>query len=982
MAATLPTCHPHHFFNALDYADRVVKACAWSDGGCEFFYGDGSVLSFCDAMNTFVALTPTYTAGMKDRRSYLKQDVESTATQEEAAVPMQRDMLFTAWTLTKYTTKVKEALHLYNYYSAQPRLIAGLTKTPCWSWPRRHPIDALVLHRSKHFLERRRIYAKVHAHMVPSSIPQGDGGDAILADIPLNSPATSGQSPSYDAFDQDTVDIPIGVQVTMWCALRRVSLTIHANRTTFSVRWPAPVTQSNGLRSSFIPSAEAVNAAANSEMPFDPSLWEEGNRLPVKNAVQYTWVEQSFPLMKPPAPWDAMLQMALDLDQHTPPDECFREADASEVRRRSTESKYETEASSEECESLYLTLPATATGVTMLPNGGGSALQPCRFSTINPEHAHCLTASGSHVQWATSNRAIHGPAARLLWRYEADITGREPHAVYWCLAQPSEDDETAETDRDRAASPEERGLPLSPAVYVLALVREDESTVSVFPRTSQGFTVQHARCDGSVKVYHVSEDGTVRLPPVVAPVRFTGTAESMTRQDRRRMELPNRSTFLQEDEAGRDKQQGNNSLMSGTVCGDSLQMSHLVRSADVLSTFIGGDGTSGSQSRPAPSAFCVNATGELTDFPLYKVLSQGRYLMRVGEVAMQLATWNESVHRHGRLQRASTSNILLDGVQGPEARFPPRRGFNATDGASSLYEEGFQCRLHPSATSEEVALAHLLDGTAFRVQHDTPAVMTRAAVDGQVVHFLSRVEDIGSFTALTNGVVRCLFDDRTILALIPGPSAFDEEFLLCSCLLRDATQCVVRASKCGPGHPVYRYLAYALPFWRYVITNAVAQSRPPRIAAAGDGPADGPDGLSPESHSTTFSAPRDGIGRTGCSSPAPHSVVSDITHKGERPSFAAPSTSLSIPTDMLEAMGSHTPDSKLQRYLRHAAPDESASVPTGRIPLMHITSWEQTMQDRALTEETERRAHEGRFHSLLDENETIRARNRALLREI
>jgi hypothetical protein len=92
---------------------------------------------------------------------------------------------------------------------------------------------------------------------------------------------------------------------------------------------------------------------------------------------------------------------------------------------------------------------------------------------------------------------------------------------------------------------------------------------------------------------------------------------------------------------------------------------------------------------------------------------------------------------------------------------------------------------------------------------DTPS---KKAVE--VVKCSSRIDHVGTFTALTNGVVRGHFDDRTILTLLPDANDTDDG-LACTMVGRDATTTTVRAIHISSGHPMYPYLSYLLPFRRF-----------------------------------------------------------------------------------------------------------------------------------------------------------------------
>jgi hypothetical protein len=100
----------------------------------------------------------------------------------------------------------------------------------------------------------------------------------------------------------------------------------------------------------------------------------------------------------------------------------------------------------------------------------------------------------------------------------------------------------------------------------------------------------------------------------------------------------------------------------------------------------------------------------------------------------------------------------------------------------------------------------------------------------------SRVDGIGTFTALADGTVRCLFDDRTVMTLrpiwtaaaggvgacgavgdaaeaaTPSSPAFD---YMVHALDARATPLTLRLASCAPTHPLYPHVQYAAMFIRY-----------------------------------------------------------------------------------------------------------------------------------------------------------------------
>jgi hypothetical protein len=119
---------------------------------------------------------------------------------------------------------------------------------------------------------------------------------------------------------------------------------------------------------------------------------------------------------------------------------------------------------------------------------------------------------------------------------------------------------------------------------------------------------------------------------------------------------------------------------------------------------------------------------------------------------------------------------------------------------------------------------------------DTTTTMAGMMPDGAVD--ASRVDGVGTFTALADGTVRCLFDDRTVMTLRPiwtaaaggvgacgavgdaagaaagggGEAAFD---YMVHALDARATPLTLRLASCAPTHPLYPHVQYAAMFIRY-----------------------------------------------------------------------------------------------------------------------------------------------------------------------
>lgn len=447
-------------------------------------------------------------------------------------------------------------------------------------------------------------------------------------------------------------------------------------------------------------------------------------------AFHYTWVEQTFPVLDPPEEWVEMLKTALQLDMEVlsgfESDVCDKSASPAPEQKKH-----------EECLMLYHTTPNTARD-----------RQPCCFSKMRREHVHALIAT-SQMQSARCNRQIRDSCERVLWRYDADPTGRVPHAVYWGLCTQNATavvDHLFATERlEKSGLRAEYCVPDCAPGSVLAMVREDESVVVAEPQ-GQSYVVHHWRRDGTCHQYHQSSDGELGLPPVI----------------------------LQ-----RQREQSDYQNMGGSrdpVCSGDCNLSS-------SSMLMAGDDTG-----DIAPVTCVTSplyfSGILDEAPL-SALHRGRYLPDVGASCIQISQMNlESLRARQQERFAGVASLSA--------------------GSGSVAGDG--------ADAENLASA-LLDRTRLRLVSEDPALLA-AAAEGNVVFLSSSVDGLGTFSALTNGTIRCHFHDRTLLFLIPGVDD-REENLVATCLFRDATQCSMRLVKCLPHHPMFRYVAHALQFRRF-----------------------------------------------------------------------------------------------------------------------------------------------------------------------
>ncbi|KEG09029.1 hypothetical protein DQ04_05961040 [Trypanosoma grayi] len=676
--AALPT------YNEVSVADRVVKVCAWTDNSADFVYGDGTVLSFCDEMQTFVAITSA-------TNTVLKPCGSSGHTNSDNADSNEGDYFFTSLTLSKYENKVKEALHIYNYYSPRPRIIAGLTAVPCEVWRQHSPIDSLVIAEDRSLFERH------------------------------------------------------GLRATLWCALRRISLSLHGGRATFSVRWPAPAVERNGARSIFV-------------RPVDENGYVTGT-LESLRAFHYVWVEQTFPVLDPPEEWAEMLAVAVRLDAEIP----LNGAVGSDSIVSATQKQ-----DGEERPTLYRTTPRTA-----------QDRQPCRFSKIKREHVHALIAT-SQMQNATCNRLIRDPSERVVWRYDADPMGRVPHAVYWGLHPDRIDTVSHLPSPGNSKSNNSSNadailgccIPRCTIGSVLAMVREDESVVVAAPQCNS-YVIHHLRRDGTHNAYHQGPDGELGLPPVI----------------------PQRP---HDKNAGEDEQRDGGCNETTSTEGELSSMTARERTDGMVTSRIG-----------ATSSLYIS--GVLEEAP-FSALHRGRYLPDVGASCIQLSQLNLASLRAQQQEALGGIATVAAGVQ--TIGVP---GLGGGESSLGVPGEGASVTVEVAATA-----AAAVDRTRMRIVSNDPALAV-AAAEGNVVYLTSAINGVGTFAALTNGTIRCHFDDRTILFLIPAADD-REENLVATCLFRDATQCSMRLVKCLPHHPMYRYVAHALQFRRFARLSPEART--------------------------------------------------------------------------------------------------------------------------------------------------------------
>ncbi|KPA84363.1 hypothetical protein ABB37_02357 [Leptomonas pyrrhocoris] len=929
--------HPQH-----SLADTVVRAAAWSDGGAEFIYGDGTILSFLDDMNTFVAVrsnkapTPDARRGTHKRYTVFSPSCDGEcgdageARQEDEA---EREMCFTAWTLSAYEAKVRAALSVYNSLAERPRLISTLlpgyphsnsSRPPhhllsvhhceaalhcgghCGVWrvpgP---PIHTLLVEKRPDLFTRYAVYGAVREWLLEPALTQPNDETVTLSetaqdttvfsvhDVPSrvwgvdalaahsSSSCEMRLSPAIHHPRQLPTHLPVGTVLELWCVLRRVRLTVAVHRETFTVRWPAPVTRPDGSRlppssvASYLPTSTHVDAL-----------------LPSSSSVLFTYVEQTFPVCSPPPAWRVMLQMALEMDAELPMTDIVYHA----AYTTGTDPTEENECNVQEARaqiSMARSLPASVYTDTLLfadnEGGGcggggwlgelpdphhwggvlnhGRTTHPCRFSSLTPAQATHLAAprtarvldamralhSGGHgtTSFASSSAKESG---RLCWMYEANRcaangyvgdAGGSPPAVYWCLPAAAVSDDSHPEGAD-----------------VLAWVAEDGSVVHTCLE-GQGYTVLHQRVIPAVSkpvVYRLAGDGAAsrashRLPPTVAPLRcrvlLSCAGASREEADRvkhkvsgGRDPLPPLSRQDKEDVKVvtlSERDQNPEDLPTPDAAAETT-VDVAVVVVDPLSLHCTQRTNEGVEVHAASAMSACSTLSQLTElsplssaipvtdgvipahFPaatqtLTALIPQPqslsviraeearrirchRYLAAVTDVCVQLSQLNCAVSRERQKRRADQA---------------PLRTTHATLAA--------YCQPAPFQEQSINALLFSLSPFKARPPPSCGEGGIVAASSDCIVYLTSHLDGIGTFTALTNGTMRGHFDDRTILTLIPGPNELDEAQLLATCVLRDARRCTMHVAQCRPGDPIFRYLAYMLPFRRFVYLQAAQRNQ-------------------------------------------------------------------------------------------------------------------------------------------------------------
>jgi len=442
-------------------SSHLVRACAWDHGGVDFIFSDNTIFSFTRGMHTFVVAGPSSGAEAGQERG------TSSTTTNAAAVLPGREMCFTSWTVGAHYAQVAECLRVYNCLSPRPALFSQFLRYP------RHT-NTFLLADDTHDTP------KCMPHQ-PSGLPscpacprvqtwwqeekEEDAEGAVPLEV-LHLTKDPALLESYEVWGtcQPTIDretdtwvgtsggahcgrrVCLGRVLVLWCAHRRVRLTVAAHRRTFCVRWPAPV-----------PCAAA--AKLPSTAPASP------------HRQLFVWCEQVFPVCAPPAAWAAMLSLAFELE---------------EVKRHAVRLDTFLEG-----RVFSFKLPAANYGV-----GGneGNALGPtepslCTFSPLSQlQQGSFLIAPTATRAIASLQQELYPPGTQLRWMWERPVSSSpsalfsETDCIYWCLS-----DDTAGDWGGAAALGRE-----VESGSVVGLVGQDASYVAVCPG-SCGYQVWHHR---------------------------------------------------------------------------------------------------------------------------------------------------------------------------------------------------------------------------------------------------------------------------------------------------------------------------------------------------------------------------------------------------------------------------------------------------------------------------------------------------------
>ena len=577
---------------------------------------------------------------------------------------------------------------------------------------------------------------------------------------------------------------------TLDCAMRKVSLTLHPARRMFSVKWPARVVSESGSSYLYVPPTDAHGNITSLS--------------PTERVQPYVEMEQLFPILNAPAQWEAMLKIALSHDAaYTEnPTTFYKLCAEGDLHKESA-----SDMIPQQHHTTMLTLPQPLVFTTSPTHA------QIRFPALVQEDAHALVASteihnltcqserlhtvvsalmggtggrqgslsgrlltSDHSAQSGSNRQQEPALPSVLWRLDGDPQERSPHCVYWCLGEQQWAYNHPPEGTYNAYRNNVDGSPMSMNQQYLRDVEvrgpkqpyeyRDEATHRQHEEERRAAAFDPA-LEGVVEAYVAEDLSTVTLFPNRRPSTMTetGTASTSFVVVHTRR-LPTRTVDEYHYDPSDDSVRLPASLPATLPQNQTISAARVVGAGNVFAFL--PTATAASTAFPSPtSTSAMLRTGHGEVHTSYPLMG-GRYLQSVGYSASSISLCH--------LRRRNTNGYSVSGALGL-ARAP------AGNGSSS----------------------------------------------GRLVVCESRLEGVGTFTALFNGTVRGSFDDRTILTLVPDE--LDSELgLVAHILLPDATTRQCRVVQCTPDNPAYHYLQYLLPFRRF---SRMPESE--RLAAFGVG---------------------------------------------------------------------------------------------------------------------------------------------------
>lgn len=213
--------------------DVVTSLTAWSDGGAECVFADGTVIAFGGPQwDCFAVFRPPAP------HNVVASSSAASSAASASGIP-DKDVHFTAMALSRDAGKVAAALEVRNTLLPQPKLISGLLpgREPAQLWTDHCPIDSFLL------------------RDIDDAEDGSDGTDAELTELG---------------------------SVRVWCASHVSSLTLSANGDLVVVAWPAVVYDSDGSSTRFV----RLSRPQRSNVSIDTSI--DGTRTPTHSSNPHT----------------------------------------------------------------------------------------------------------------------------------------------------------------------------------------------------------------------------------------------------------------------------------------------------------------------------------------------------------------------------------------------------------------------------------------------------------------------------------------------------------------------------------------------------------------------------------------------------------------------------------------------------------------------------------------------------------------------